>query len=293
MSQETGKQRVIRISVVSAGAILLDGKSVDLDRIEQTLKSAKDAVVWYHRESAGQDAPPQVRDLSEKIIAMVIGNRLPISLSAKSDFTDAVDASGKSHPREPSDLTYEPRMPDVSTGGDIEKLFTHVRKLAAGDDRAIVIVRPDRNLLICPTWTDAEARNNKLPPASLNLISSDVNRNIAVIGYTGFLMENIPQAGPRECSSAIPFFGLLLAESHAGHAVWIFEGHRLSLASGCRKADILIADSGMLPFLQADWHHVAAKVMRNPNILIHDREVYKLRIVQKVGNRNDRLEFQE
>jgi hypothetical protein len=65
-----------------------------------------------------------------------------------------------------------------------------------------------------------------------------------------------------------------------GHSVWIFDGAVNVLNAGCRDADVLIVDSASVPLLPADWTIGAEKVMRNPQILVHDRNSYQLRSFQ-------------
>jgi hypothetical protein len=48
------------------------------------------------------------------------------------------------------------------------------------------------------------------------------------------------------------------------------------LQAGCREADLLIVDGGMVPFLSQDWIQVAQGVMRNKEIYVHDRVTFKL-----------------
>ena len=50
----------------------------------------------------------------------------------------------------------------------------------------------------------------------------------------------------------------------------------LPLAAGCRDADLLLVDGGMLPFLAENWAATAMGVMRNKEIYVHDRDTYKL-----------------
>lgn len=71
----------------------------------------------------------------------------------------------------------------------------------------------------------------------------------------------------------------LLAFAYIGHAVWVFEGHFSALAAGCRDADLLLVDGGLVPFLQPDWIKVVSPVMRNPEIYVHDRATYALKKV--------------
>lgn len=92
-------------------------------------------------------------------------------------------------------------------------------------------------------------------------------------------------------NQTVPFFGMLAGLSYIGHCVWIFEGHSSALAAGCRDADVLIVDSAMAQFLPAGWQDTAAGSMRSPNILLHDRQTFKLRALRKVGA-GANLEFQ-
>ena len=101
-------------------------------------------------------------------------------------------------------------------------------------------------------------------------ISPQHKRNIAVISYTELT------AVKANISKAIPFIGMLLGFAYIGHAVWVFEGHASALAPGCREADVLLVDGGMLPYLQPDWQAVASSVMRKPEIYVHDRRTFRL-----------------
>jgi len=76
----------------------------------------------------------------------------------------------------------------------------------------------------------------------------------------------------------IPFFGLLMGLGIIGHAVWIFDAASTTLLSaGCAQADFLIVDSARLDSLPPGWEAFAAKAMRNPQILVHDRATHRLR----------------
>jgi hypothetical protein len=44
-----------------------------------------------------------------------------------------------------------------------------------------------------------------------------------------------------------------------------------------RDADVLIVDSARLTGLSTDWQGTAAKEMRYPQILVHDRASFQLR----------------
>jgi len=275
---------ILKISVLASGAILADGKPADLPQLEQLLSGTKEnkGTVWYYREAAGGE-PPRA---AKSVLNLIVQNKLPISLSSKPDFSDWVDAKGISHPRA---ATAAAAMPDVALISDIDAVFLDARKMASGEkgDRGLVIVRPDRKLLLLPALTaspelDAQAANLE------RLIPSAVKRFVAVIADTRFALE---KPSLKSAGKAIPFFGNLLGLSYIGHAVWIFEGHASALAAGCRDADVLFVDGGMVALLQQGWEDEASKVMRNANILIQDRGTFKLRIVRRAGQSLERLEF--
>lgn len=281
---------IFKISVLSSGSVLLDGKPIQMADLERLFQSAKgkDAVVWYYRESPDAEPPPQAKD----VIDLVLKSHLSLSLSAKPDFSDYLDSKGISHPRVPGQqqqTAYSARMPDIDVVPDIEQIFIDARKMAASTPPVLIVIRPDRKLGVFRAPDD--------PPQSAvakveSLVSPAVRRNIAVIAYTGFNQETFASTSAADANKAIPFFGMLLGLAHIGHSVWIFEGHNSAIVAGCRDADLLIVDSAMLPFLEKGWENNAAKVMRNPNILIHDRATYQLRIVRKVGEDNQ-LKFRD
>jgi len=272
---------VLKISVLSSGAILADGKSTDLLQLEQVLRAATESksVVWYYREAAVGEPPPTAR----AILDLIIQNKLPISLSSKPDFSDWVDAKGVSHPR--AGL----KMPDVSGTSDIEAVFQDARKMASGEkgERGLVIVRPDRKLLLLPALAASPELDAQAAQVE-RLIPSAVKRSVCVIADTSFTAE---KPSLTATGKAIPFFGNLLSLSYIGHAVWIFEGHASALTAGCRDADVLFVDSAVVPLLPPGWEDEASKAMRNANILIQDRGTFKLRVARRAGQAGDRLEF--
>jgi hypothetical protein len=279
---------VLKISVLASGAILANGQPVGLDRLDTMLRELKagKGTVWYFREPA---ANPEAAGM--QVIKLVSGYRLPISISSRSDFSDYLDASGISHPRAGMSGATGPRMPDVAAAGDIEELFATVRQTAAGSGgpRGLVLVRPDRRFLLMPAL-EASPRLTEMAAGMERMIPSDVKRNVAVIADTGFAAGPSPDLA--QASKAIPFLGLLTGLTYIGHYVWVFEGHPTAMAAGCREADVLIVDSGMTPHLEKGWQESASATMRNANILLHDRATYKLRILHRIGERPDRLEFQ-
>lgn len=77
-------------------------------------------------------------------------------------------------------------------------------------------------------------------------------------------------------NQAIPFFGMLMGINCIGHSVWVFDGSANTFSAGCRDADVLIVDSASVSALSGDWQVQARATMRNPQILIHDRAIYRL-----------------
>jgi hypothetical protein len=182
-------------------------------------------------------------------------------------------SDGKSHP----DI-YQPHMPEVDAREKIEDIFVDARRAARGetrppgaevDDRFYVVVTPGRMVMYRPCPPAGSISPEQVAPIE-RLLPPAVKRNIAVIANTEL------QAVMKEISRAIPFVGMLMGFAYIGHAVWIFEGQATALQAGCREADLLIVDGGMVPFLSKDWIHVAQGVMRNREIYVHDRATFKL-----------------
>jgi hypothetical protein len=169
---------------------------------------------------------------------------------------------------------FTPHMPEVDIRPDIESVFTKARKAAdeSREDeeglyhRQVIIVTPGRLLIskICPLPSEIPADElSRL----ISLIPPQPPQNISAISYT-FL-----EALKRDVLQAIPFFGYLLGFAAIGHRVWVFEGHSSATQAGCREADILLVDGGMLPYIRAtkDWRTTALKVMRGKEIKIITR----------------------
>lgn len=172
----------------------------------------------------------------------------------------------------------DPRMPEVELVPDIEDVFDRVRRAARGElttpqaDPKVrhVVIRTPGRLLMFKACPPAGSMKRALVDTVEGMIPSNNLRQIAVISYTevSALRANL--------SGSIPFFGFLLGFAAIGHTVWVFEGHPSALGAGCRNADVLFVDSGMLPFLQPDWKEAAREVMRRKDIVVHDRAGYRL-----------------
>lgn len=182
---------------------------------------------------------------------------------------------------------YVPYMPEVETTIDVEFIFSEARKAAAGEGeslpgipgRSVVIVTPGRMIAFGPC-SEPGSMSVEMMRVVSSLFPPPARRNIAVIAYNG---ADAIAAGAAALSQAIPFLGFLVGFADAGHTVWIFEGHDSALAAGCRDADALFVDSGMLPFLRTDWAEIVRGVMRTPDIFIHNRENYSLLKLDKAS----------
>jgi hypothetical protein len=96
--QRLPKESVLRISVLSSGRILLEGKKATLAKVKRARARAQSArsPVWYYRESSKGGPPIEAIE----IVKLVVEHKLPISLSSKADFSDYIDDEGHSRPRE-------------------------------------------------------------------------------------------------------------------------------------------------------------------------------------------------
>jgi hypothetical protein len=155
---------------------------------------------------------------------------------------------------------------------NIQNSFELVRAKAAQGQ--LVIVRPDGQHLLLPAMGKENVRAEMVAGVE-RILPSTTRRNVAVIGDTTWATGAAPCI--QTANQAIPFFGMLMGFACIGHAVWIFDGSVDVFESGCREADVLIVDSARLNALSSDWQHNAAKVMRSPQILVHDRATYQLR----------------
>lgn len=128
------------------------------------------------------------------------------------------------------------------------------------------------------------------------LIPPGPARNVVVITPTEFATGAADGSSPNGASElaaagkAIPFFGLLSGLAYSGHSVVLFDGQVTALQAACRDADLLLIDSILSTKLTTKTVADAAAVMRNTNILVHDRATFGLKVFRKVGTSN-KLEF--
>jgi len=276
----------LKVSVLADGTILLDGERATFEQLDTALAKVKEAngQVWYYREAAPGEPPPAAKQFIQRVLSL----KVPVSLSNKPDFSTWVDAKGVAHPRIASEIY----MPQVESHRELDPYFAKVRATAAakGPGDGLVIVRPDRTMLVLPRLAET-AELKKMADGMKKMVPDTVQRNIAAIAFTVFEPGPGGVAGLAEVGKAIPFLGMLVGLSYIGHAVWVFEGHASAIAAGCRDADILIVDSAMLPLLAKGWDAEAAAAMRSVNILVHNRANFTLGAIRKVGTDPSRFEF--
>lgn len=157
------------------------------------------------------------------------------------------------------------------TGVDIEGLFEQARAMARQGN--LVVLRQDGKHLFLPTLKPTSVKP-EMRAAIEQIVPSTIKRFVAVIGDTSWASSSQPSL--QAANQSIPFWGLLMGLSSIGHAVWVFQGSADILCAGCSGADVLIVDSASLAALPGNWQAQASKVMRNPQILVHDRASYKL-----------------
>jgi hypothetical protein len=238
----------IKVSVLIDGTVLLDGQRTTVDELTDVLARAdkSSTAVWYYRENAGQEPPP----IAVEVLKLITTNKLPVRLSSKPDFSDAVTRSNP-----------------------LSSAFASIRARAA--QNYLVVLRPDGQVSSIPAMkketmpAQAIASMEKMLPAS-------TKRNVAVVAETAWAQASAPDV--KAANTAIPFFGLLMGFATIGHAVWVFKTTRLEmLVEGAREADVLIVDGVTAAVLPAGWLDAVRPSMRNPQILIHDRETFQLR----------------
>ncbi len=248
---------VLKVSVLASGAVLLDGRPVSLEELQAEFDNLKPErpVVWYYREAAEGEPPAEAM----QVMKMITENRLPISLSSKPDFSDYVDMKGRSHPR-------------YATWGAAVAV---VREKTAGG-KYLGIIRPDRSYLLVASPPKSSVAPQLIQTME-KMLPPRPPRNVAVIADTYFSWKpggGIPSL--EEMGREIPFFGILLGLACIGHSVCVFPGTGDSLEAGCKGADVLVVDERQIPALVADWKETAARALRGPNILIHEKAGFRL-----------------
>ena len=87
--EQTGQiTEVIKVRITADGDISADGQQVTLEQLAAKFAELKQAGggVYYYRENPEDEPHPN----ASKVIELVVANGLPVRLSTKPDFSDAV-----------------------------------------------------------------------------------------------------------------------------------------------------------------------------------------------------------
>jgi hypothetical protein len=84
---------ILKIAVMADGRITVDGSPTTINSLRVSLKRLADqkGAVWYYRETGQGAASPE----SAEIMKEVIENHLPIKLSSRPDYSDAIGPDGR------------------------------------------------------------------------------------------------------------------------------------------------------------------------------------------------------
>ena len=234
---------MLKVSVLQAGDLLLDGRTVTLPQLEMAMEEAAKAseTVWYYREAAAGEPPA----IAMAVMGLIARNKLPVRLFPTPDFAPSA----------------------------LDSAFDRIRESAAGGK--VVILRPDSKTLAI-RGVDPEHAPPAARAAIERMLPSAVKRNIAVLADTSWTMSPAPDL--QTANAAIPFFGMLLGFSGAGHSVWVIgAGTMPLLLAAAREADVLLVDDVRAGALPQNWKAVVAAVMRGQQILVYDRSTNQLR----------------
>jgi hypothetical protein len=176
---------------------------------------------------------------------------------------------------DPSNL-FEPHMPGVDVPPDLQGVFAKARiEIASGDERRVGIVTPGRMIMFVPAPRPGSIAKEFVAQVS-QLLPSAKPLNITFVGHTRL------EALMQDKAKCIPQLGQLLGFAYLGHSVIVFEGHPSAFEYALRDSDVLMIDSGMLPFLHKDWLDVALRVARPAaKMIVQDRKTGRLQPVIK------------
>jgi hypothetical protein len=82
------KPSILKVAIMADGRIVVNGSPSSIESLRESLKrlAEQKGVVWYYREAGQGEPPPQ----SAQVIQAVVENRLPIRLSSRPDYSDAI-----------------------------------------------------------------------------------------------------------------------------------------------------------------------------------------------------------
>ena len=84
---------ILKIAVMADGRTTVDGKPATIESVRASLNrlAQQRGIVWYYREAGNSEPPAEATE----VIQAVIENRLPIRMSSRPDYSDAIGLDGK------------------------------------------------------------------------------------------------------------------------------------------------------------------------------------------------------
>ena len=94
--KNSASEVILKVAVARDGSIFCNGTPATLDQLGVALTHLPDghSSVWYYREAGSEETHPNAM----KVIKAIAGRGLPIRLSTKPDYSDAIGPDGRSHP---------------------------------------------------------------------------------------------------------------------------------------------------------------------------------------------------
>ncbi len=185
----------------------------------------------------------------------------------------------------------EPHMPAVDVRPDMRAVFVDARAAVANPDpkaglesgqRCLGILTPGRMVIVVPAPKPGSVPAQFVEQVKL-LLPSGRPLKIAAISFID--LNAFIKGGMPDRLKCIPNLPQLIGLAFVGHNIIVFEGHPSAFKFVLPDSDVLLIDSGMLPFLQGDWAEVAFQAMpEERRVLIYDRKSSALRPVIKSKN---------
>ena len=173
----------------------------------------------------------------------------------------------------PTDL-FKPHLPCVNHPSNLVGFLAGLRTKLAWSERYVAILTPDGAATLIPTPKAGTMPEVQVEP--MRRLFSASQLNITVISYTEL------EAIRKDAARCIPMLGTLVGLAYVGHRVLVFEGHPSAFETVVAGSDVLLIDSGMLPFLHPGWFDAASRVMpAGSKILQFDRKCHQVYPVVK------------
>ncbi|MDP3739932.1 MAG: hypothetical protein Q8R02_21275 [Hyphomonadaceae bacterium] len=94
----------LRVALFKDGRIEANGQPVTLAQLGDALDKAKSNArgsVAYYREGGDSDPSPEALPVITAVMGTIMDRSIPIRLSSRADFSDAIDEEGRSTPLSP------------------------------------------------------------------------------------------------------------------------------------------------------------------------------------------------